>query len=229
MYPHDNVFQIYYNIGRRLPFIVKRCKQGFACSSSIERMYSKRDRCFLVEKIEPKGKYGKAYGKVFVDGVPNNEYSADIEDNEIPCAGCGDWVLVDVPGVDMKEVFPPRGNEYVIEFGKHKGKTLREIYESDPEYIFWLLETDYWFHVDFRDLLNIPNDVVDIKPIIQAEYDRLYPMVKIDDTITFGKYRGRSYKEVYEENPEYIHWLLHTNNNLRFDVNSFRAMLTSNK
>lgn len=229
MYPRDNIFQIYYNIGRRLPFLVKRCEHGLARSASIERMYSNRDRCFLVEKIEPKGKYGKAYGKAFVDGIPNNEYRdncyPDIKDDEIPCAGCGEWVLVDVPGVDMKEVFPPRGADYKIGFGQHKGQTLGEVYKTDPKYIFWLLETDYWFNVNFRDLLNIPDDEEDVKLFVQAEYDKLFPMVKVDDKITFGKYKGRTYREIYEENPGYIDWILRNNNNLRFDIDSFREML----
>lgn len=37
MYPHDNIFNIYYNIGKRTPFLVKRCKLGLALSSSEER------------------------------------------------------------------------------------------------------------------------------------------------------------------------------------------------
>ena len=72
MYPHDNIFSIYYNIGRRTPFLVKRCESGPARSSSEERrMNPNRDRTFLVESVKPRGKYGKAYGKCFVDGKPD--------------------------------------------------------------------------------------------------------------------------------------------------------------
>lgn len=40
--------------------MVKRCEMGLARSSSEERMYDpNRDRTFLVEKAEPRGKYGK--------------------------------------------------------------------------------------------------------------------------------------------------------------------------
>ena len=68
MYPHDNIFNIYYNIGKRTPFLVKRCELGLARSSSEERRIDpNRDRTFLVETVKPKGKYGKAYGKCFVD------------------------------------------------------------------------------------------------------------------------------------------------------------------
>lgn len=69
MYPHDNIFNIYYNIGKRTPFLVKRCELGLARSSSEERRIDpNRDRTFLVETVKPRGKYGKAYGKCFVNG-----------------------------------------------------------------------------------------------------------------------------------------------------------------
>ena len=68
MYPHDNIFNIYYNIGKRTPFLVKRCELGLARSSSEERRIDpNRDRTFLVETVKPRGKYGKAYGKCFVN------------------------------------------------------------------------------------------------------------------------------------------------------------------
>ena len=38
MYPHDNIFSIYYNIGKRTPFLVKRCELGLARSSSVANM-----------------------------------------------------------------------------------------------------------------------------------------------------------------------------------------------
>ena len=55
MYPHDNIFNIYYNIGKRTPFLVKRCELGLARSSSEERRIDpNRDRTFLVETVKPR-------------------------------------------------------------------------------------------------------------------------------------------------------------------------------
>lgn len=110
MYPHDNIFNIYYNIGKRTPFLVKRCELGLARSSSEERRIDpNRDRTFLVETVKPRGKYGKAYGKCFMNGKPDDTYRKEcypnIKDEEIPCAGCGEWVLIDVPGVSLDEIF----------------------------------------------------------------------------------------------------------------------------
>lgn len=133
MYPKDNIFNIYYNIGKRTPFLVKRCELGLARSASEERRIDpNRDRTFLVEKVEPRGRYGKAYGKCFVNGKPDDTYRQEcypnIKDEEIPCAGCGEWVLIDVPGVSLDEIFPiHRANETLM-FGKYKGKTIAEIY-----------------------------------------------------------------------------------------------------
>ena len=56
MYPHDNIFNIYYNIGKRTPFLVKRCELGLVRSSSEERRIDpNQDRTFLVERVKPHG------------------------------------------------------------------------------------------------------------------------------------------------------------------------------
>ena len=40
------------------------------------------------------------------------------------CAGCGEWVLIDVPGVSLDEIFPIHKADEILMFGKYKGKTL---------------------------------------------------------------------------------------------------------
>ena len=230
MYPSDNIFSIYYNIGRRTPFLVKRCELGLARSSSEERrMDPNRDRTFLVETVKPRGKYGKAYGKCFVDGKLNDSYRQecypDIQDEEIPCARCGEWVLLDVPGVDMNEIFPIRHTDYVIEFGKYKGKTIKEIYSQDPKYIFWLIEKDYYFRVDFDQLLNIPENTSDRERIIEDEITRVFPKATPDDVISFGKYKGKTFREIFAIDPNYIDWFLRNNQTLDIDINAFVSMM----
>ena len=144
MYPQDNIFNIYYNIGRRLPFIVKRIHGG---ASDSDYFHNKQGRTFLVEKVKPGGiggKYGHAYGNAFVNGEPNDEYRKrcypDIKDDEIPCAGCGEWVLIEVPGFTMDEIFPPQKTNDIVPFGKYKGKTYGEVANLDRKYLFWLIE-----------------------------------------------------------------------------------------
>ena len=63
----------------------------FASSKNKETMHSSQGCSFLIKRIQPREKYGKAYDKCLVDGKPNNEYREqcypDILDNEILCAG----------------------------------------------------------------------------------------------------------------------------------------------
>lgn len=229
MYPQDNIFNIYYNIGKRLPFRVKRCRIGLECSKDEETMYSSKGRSFLVERIQPRGKYGKAYGKCFVDGKLNNEYREqcypEITDDEIPCAGCGEWILLDVPGVDINEVFPQHQPDYVIEFGKYKGKTIGEIYKLDPKYIFWLIDRDRYFKVDFKALLNIAPNTPNAEAIIAKEINSFFPKTTVDSTITFGKYKGKTFKEVFSIDSAYIDWFLRNNHTLEINIESFVTMM----
>ena len=157
MYPRDNIFQIYYNIGKRLPFQVKRSPSGLKGSRDEEYRYSQEGRTFMVEKIKIRNKiYGTAYGYCMIDGVrdDDNEYMKGYKEGEIPCAGCGEWVLIDIPGVDLNEVFPLHGPDYKLPFGKYKGKTLREVYAVDPQYVHWLDGTDRYFRIDFPSLMG---------------------------------------------------------------------------
>ncbi|MDE7101914.1 MAG: hypothetical protein K2O37_03875, partial [Bacteroidales bacterium] len=141
MYPHDNIFSIYYNIGKRTPFLVKRCEPGLERSLSEERRIDpNKDRTFLVEAVKPRGKYGKAYGKCFMNGKLDDIYRQEcypnIKDEEIPCAGCGDWVLIDVPGAPLDEIFPIHKANDVLMFGKYNGKSLSDIYKIDYQYLY---------------------------------------------------------------------------------------------
>ena len=132
MYPRDNIFNIYYNIGKRTPFLVKRCELGLARSSSEERRIDpNQDRTF-----------------------PN------IKDEEIPCAGCGEWVLIDVPGVSLDEIFPIHKADEVLMFGKYKGKSFGEVYKIDNQYLYWLDTTDRFFKIDFEELKRLFPEVL---------------------------------------------------------------------
>ena len=208
MYPHDNIFNIYYNIGKRTPFLVKRCELGLARASSEERRIDpNRDRTFLVETVKPRGKYGKAYGKCFVNGKPDDTYRQecypDIKDEEIPCAGCGEWVLIDVPGVSLDEIFPIHKAKDILMFGKYKGKSFGEIYKLDYQF----------FKIDFEELR------------------RLYPNVEYSSDISitekiidFGKYKGKKFSDIIDDTA-YLEWLVSIE---KLSIEEFR-LLTTNK
>lgn len=214
MYPADNIFNIYYNIGKRTPFLVKRCELGLARSSSEERRIDpNKDRTFLVEKVEPRGKYGKAYGKCFLNGVPDDSYREecypDIKDEEIPCAGCGEWVLIDIPGVSLEEVFPIHKANDVLMFGKYKGKSFGEVYKIDNQYLRWLESTDRFFKVDYEELEQLyPDIVADINVSIK------------DKIIDFGKYRGQTYNDI-KDDISYLEWLVSVN---KLSIEDFKLL-----
>ncbi len=201
MYPNDNIFNIYYNIGKRTPFLVKRCNLGLVRSLSDERRYDpNQDRTFLVEMVKPKGKYGKAYGKCFVNGKPDDsyrqEYYPEIKDEEIPCAGCGEWVLIDVPGVSLDEIFPIHKLDDILSFGKYKGETFGEIYKKDNQYLRWLEKKDRYFRIDFEELKQMYPNVEKEECTIVGER-----------IVDFGKYKGKTFNEI-KEDISYLEWLV---------------------
>ena len=88
-FPQNNLIELYYNIGRALPFTAQR------------RF----------------GKYGKVYGYYFRNGEradssdsPEDSWckKEDTEPKEIPCCGCGSWFLLDIQGE------PIEGNEVKV-------------------------------------------------------------------------------------------------------------------
>ena len=163
MYPHDNIFNIYYNIDRRTPFLVKRCERGLMRSQTEERRIDpNKDRTYLVEKVYPRGKYGKAFGKSYVDGILDESFGGN---SEIPCAGCGEWVLIEVPGVSLEEIFPPI-EQRKIDFGKYKGLTYRDIKE-DRTYLEWLVSINKLSREDLDNLLTEVNNI-GVDPLLQT-------------------------------------------------------------
>jgi len=152
MYPRDNIFNIYYNIGKRTPFQVKRSR----CFDTDFR-YNNKGRTFMVEVVKPRGKYGKAYGYCLIDGVRDDEYMKKVHPelgDEIPCAGCGEWALVDVPDVDIDEIFPTHNIDEIIPFGKYKGKSIAEVYKIDRQYLDWLTGNDPYYRIDYSSLIG---------------------------------------------------------------------------
>lgn len=222
MYPKDNIFNIFYNIGRITPFQVKRCEQGLVRSLPQNR-YKPTGRTFIVERVEPKGKYGKAYGYCLVDGVRSDEYlkyynpDYDINDiAEIPCAGCGEWVLIDVPGKDLSEIFPIHKADEQLAFGKYKGKTFADIYSDDPQYIYWLMDTDPYFKVDILGIIGkTPSSDEERTLMLEEEYKRIFPEISLDTVLSFGKYKGKSLAEIKEIDSNYFEWLVRNNIEIR--------------
>jgi len=90
---------------------------------------------------------------------------------------------------------------YKINFGKYKRKMLKEI--DDMPYLEWCLRTH--------------KIVEPIKQHIQHYFDSInhIPEIKekpedVDYTFAFGKYKGKSVKEIEKEDKAYIEWILNS-------------------
>ena len=169
----------------------------------------------MEETVKPRGKYGKAYGKCFVDGKPNDSYRQEcypeIKDEEIPCAGCGEWVLIDVPGISLDVLFPIHKANDILMFGKYKGKSFAEIYKIDSQYLHWLETTDRLFRIDFDELKQL-------YPDIESSINKSIGEKVID----FGKYKGLRFSDI-KKDTSYLEWLVSVN---KISIEDFNSLTT---
>lgn len=150
MFPHDNIFKIYYQIGRALPFEVRRYPRG------VETPYY-NSQSVLVTKIAPRKEYGNAWGYYLKNGERADSYWCEkdtIEPQPIPCCGCGGWILVKVIGQPTQEQKLNEANKIMvatdkITFGKYKGKTIAEIKDIDLSYLQWAEKTISGFRINW--------------------------------------------------------------------------------
>lgn len=227
MYPYDTIFSIYKRIGKRIPFLVKRSHKGKGVTD-IRYRYSHEGYTFMVERIELTEEKREAYGYCLKDGIrddlsvrkfyPNNK-------GEIPNANANGWALIDVPGVDMEEIFPVHTADEVIKSGKHRGKTYAEVYKEDPKYLEWLRNSNPHFKIDYLSLSGVSSASDDIMDRLLIDYTETHPLTTVNDKVPFGKYRGKTFKYVYSINPQYVNWLLNNCDTIDFDIVSFKEMM----
>ncbi|KAG6955227.1 hypothetical protein JG687_00011348 [Phytophthora cactorum] len=78
-----------------------------------------------------------------------------------------------------------------LSFGKHKNSTIQEVFDKDPSYC--------------RRLRNHPNLDEDIANFFASKFangpdDESY-------LLNFGKYKGKSVKQVFAIDEQYLQWL----------------------
>ncbi len=145
-----NIFQIWDDIGRITPFAVRRDNWS-------KKYYA------IVEKVEiNKFPYGNAYGFSTINGIYSNHFEHDSKWRRkriIPCCGCYQWSLVknvDFEKIEkvnqirkkeivdqlpiVKDKFIVYEQESPLIFGKHKGKTINEVFQIEPTYLEWSIE-----------------------------------------------------------------------------------------
>lgn len=199
----NSLISIYYNIGRALPFRAQRFPDG-----RISDWY--RSQFVEVHEVKPSGKggkYGYAYGFYYrkgerADATENDpEHSwckkSDTEPQAIPCAACGSWVLLDILGEPTAELAKVYGINDVLEKGKHKGKPLSEVILSDWDWIKRANKETEQFLFDMDELT-------------EERKKRMKPLLP-DDILTFGKYKGQSFRCIAELDLNYLRWLASNN------------------
>ncbi len=64
----------------------------------------------------------------------------DTEPKEIPCCGCGSWFLLDIQGEPI-EGMRLKCLDWMIYslFGKYKDKTIKEVIDTDWNYVKWAI------------------------------------------------------------------------------------------
>ena len=208
----NSLISIYYNIGRALPFRAQRFPDG-----RVSDWY--RSQFVEVHSVKPSGKggkYGDAYGFYYRNGERADAWENDpegswckIDDTQpqgIPCGACGSWVLLDILGEQTDKPTKIYALDDTLEFGKHKGKTLREVIKEDWSWVEWAIDQSEHFFCDIDDVMK--------------EREATIKVLSADDVLTFGKYKGKTLREIHSENPNYLIWVNQNTKDFVIDFNS---------
>ena len=94
----------------------------------------------------------------------------------------------------------------VFERGKHKGEKVVDVIHSDWNWIKWANEESNFFFFDIDDVIS--------------EHLKDVLILRAEDTFPFGKYQGKTIKEVAEENPNYLRWVNENSDSIVIDIKS---------
>lgn len=198
-FPRQNLIEIYYNIGRALPFTAQRFPDG----RFSDWYYKQYVEVVRVEPHGKQGKLGKAFGFYYKNGKRADASKQgdketwcakdEIEPQPIPCSGCGSWFLIDVLGEMTASPIKVLTLDDVLDFGKYKGIPLKDVIVKDWQYVKWAILESQRLYTDKEKAENY--------------YMEHRPTLCFEDVISFGKYKGKSIFEVYRLDPQYLEWL----------------------
>ena len=96
-----------------------------------------------------------------------------------------------------------------LEFGKHKGKTLREVIHSDYKWFKWAMSESEHFFCDIDEVVK--------------EREKDIRILKPEDQLEFGKYKGKTIQEVYSIDPNYLMWLNENSEDFVIDLSELNS------
>ena len=181
-----------------MPFTAQRFSDGRVSSW----YFSQHVEVLEVKPSRKGGRYGAAYGFYYRNGERANAREDgdvswckidDTTPQEIHCAACGSWVLLDILGEPTVEPVKVYSINDVLEKGKHQGETLVDVIHSDWSWVKWANENSSHFLFDVDKVIE--EHETDIRT--------LYPK----DVLTFGKYIGETIKQIANKDMRYVVWL----------------------
>jgi hypothetical protein len=57
-----------------------------------------------------------------------------------------------------------------------------------------------------------------------VSFDEIFPIHKADEVLMFGKYKGKSFGEVYKIDPQYLYWLETTDRLFKIDFEELKRL-----
>jgi hypothetical protein len=154
----SNIFQLWKKNGDRVPFGARRDS------------WSANTHVLVEEVVLRRWPYGTAYGDVFRNGVRQQPLDPDVKRSskgipEISCAGCYQWIFVDLPGcLRGKPAFKTKSVRVLsagdkIGFGIHRAATIDDVLRRDPSWVKWALQNVRYFAIDplLFDTFNPPD------------------------------------------------------------------------
>jgi len=111
--------------------------------------------------------------------------------------------LLDILGEPTTEGTKVYELDDVLEFGKHKGDTLRKVIAEDFHWVEWaVIYSEHFF-------CNIDAVIEERKKTIKV--------MQPDDIISFGKYKGKTIKEICDIDRNYLIWLANNSSDIKID------------
>jgi len=111
----------------------------------------------------------------------------------------GQWLRANAP--ELENRLPEEELDYVVGFGKYRGRLLREVVQEDAGYCFWILEKSKEEDCGFS-LGDAARWLLKNAPQLQESSMEL--------EFTFGKYKGELVSSVVGSDPDYCCWVVDT-------------------
>lgn len=174
-----NIFNIWEDIGRKIPFAVRRTH------------WSNKDIYVIVYRVEPDGNgYGKAYGIPTENGGFCSYWQTDKKWKEsglIPNSGVYGWEHVEgvtletkddliKTNTETKEIQKPIDGIYdietIIDFGKYRNFEVCDVIDMNPNYLTWAIQNISKFKLSENAINKLSEKIVIKDSIVQMNNNK---------------------------------------------------------